>query len=147
MEKKNVQQTLRFTPLVLELSLIGFISSGENSAHFLQLMPFTIFLIFRSTRYPLLLGGQRQYGMRNLPDTSIYDQQWESNPRPSDLMSNALSTWPHAPKLQTKHKTAKCLEWEVVFINRGHDWWLQRQSIWKCCKMIRCLFHITRELV
>ena len=39
---------------------------------------------FRSTRYPLLLGAQRQYGMRSLPDTSTHDQQWESNPRPSD---------------------------------------------------------------
>ena len=37
----RVQQTAQFTPLVLELSLIyGLISSGENSAHFLQLMPF-----------------------------------------------------------------------------------------------------------
>ena len=38
-----VQQTSQFTPLVLELSLLySLISSGENSAHFLQLMPFTI---------------------------------------------------------------------------------------------------------
>ena len=43
------------------------------------------------------MGGQKQYGMRNEPDTSTHDQQWELNPRPSDLKSNALSTWPHAP--------------------------------------------------
>ena len=27
--------------------------------------------------------------MRSLPDTSMHDQQWESNPRPFDLESNA----------------------------------------------------------
>ena len=32
--------------------------------------------------------------MRSLPDTST---QWESNPRPSELESNAQFTWPHAP--------------------------------------------------
>ena len=42
-----VQQTLQFTPLALELSLLyGLISSRENSAHFLQLMPFTIIQFF-----------------------------------------------------------------------------------------------------
>ena len=38
----RVQQISQFTPLVLELSLILSISSGENSAHFLQLLPLTI---------------------------------------------------------------------------------------------------------
>ena len=38
----RVQQTSQFTPLVLDALLYGLISSGENSAHFLQLMPFTI---------------------------------------------------------------------------------------------------------
>ena len=46
------------------------------------------------TRYPLWLGGPRQCGIRSLPDTSTHGQRWESNPRPSDLESNALSTWP-----------------------------------------------------
>ena len=49
------------------------------------------------TRYPLRLGGPRQYGMQSLPDTSTHGQHRESNPRPSDLESNALSTRPHAP--------------------------------------------------
>ena len=35
------------------------------------------FLIFCSTRYPSLLGGQRQCGMTSLPDTSTHDQQWQ----------------------------------------------------------------------
>ena len=39
----------------------------------------------------------RQYGIRNLPDSPTHGQHWESNPRPSDLESNALSTGPHAP--------------------------------------------------
>ena len=49
------------------------------------------------TRYPLRLGGPRQCGIRSLSDTSTHGQHWESNPRPSDLESNALSTRPHAP--------------------------------------------------
>ena len=49
------------------------------------------------TRYPLRLGGPRQCGIQSLPDTSTYSQHWESNPRLSDLESNVLSTWPHAP--------------------------------------------------
>ena len=94
-----VQQTLQFTPLILELSLMrSLISSGDNSAHFLQLMPIKIFPIcVPPGRYPSLMGGQRQYGMRSLPHASTHDQHWESNPRPSNLASNALSTWPHAP--------------------------------------------------
>ena len=47
------------------------------------------------TRYPLRLGGPRQCGITSLPDTSTHGQHWESNPRPSDLESNALSTGPH----------------------------------------------------
>ena len=54
------------------------------------------------TRYPLRLGGPRQCGIWSLPDTSTHGQHWESNPRPSDLESNALSTWPHAPKLTSQ---------------------------------------------
>ena len=49
------------------------------------------------TRYPLRLDGPRQCGIRSLPDTSTHGQQWESNPRPSDLESNALSIRPYAP--------------------------------------------------
>ena len=49
------------------------------------------FPIVRSTRYPSLLGGQRQYGMKSLPNASTHDQQWESNPRPSDLEYNTQS--------------------------------------------------------
>ena len=49
------------------------------------------------TRYPLRLCGPRQCGILRLPNISTYGQHWESNPRPYDLESNALSTWPHAP--------------------------------------------------
>ena len=47
------------------------------------------------TRYPLQLGGLRQCGIRSLPDTSTHVKYWESNTKPSDIESNALSTWPH----------------------------------------------------
>ena len=55
------------------------------------------------TRYPLRLGRQRQCGIRSLPDTSAHGQHWESNPRSSDLESNALSTRPRAPLERMKH--------------------------------------------
>ena len=67
--------------------LHSLISPGENSTAFLQLMPFTI---FRSTRYPSLMDGQKQYSMRSLPDISTHDQQWESNSRPSILTTYPL---------------------------------------------------------
>ena len=38
----RVQHTSQFTPLVLELSLVRSHLLWENSAHFLQLLPFTI---------------------------------------------------------------------------------------------------------
>ena len=49
------------------------------------------------TRYPLRPGGLRQCGIQSLrTDTSTHGQRRESNPRPSDLHSNILSTKPHA---------------------------------------------------
>ena len=50
-------------------TLYGLISSGEKSElFFFQLEPVTtIFCIFRSTRYPLLLGWYRQDEMRTYP--------------------------------------------------------------------------------
>ena len=48
------------------------------------------------TRYSLRLGRPSQCGIESLPDTLTHGQHWELNPRPSDLESNALSTWPHA---------------------------------------------------
>ena len=50
------------------------------------------------TRFPYRLSGLRQYGIRSLPDTSTRGQHWESNSRPSELESNALSTGSHAPQ-------------------------------------------------
>ena len=60
------------------------------------------------TRYPLRLGGPRQCGIRSLPNTSTHGQHWESNPRPSDLESNALSTWPHVPMRQKASLHSNC---------------------------------------
>ena len=57
------------------------------------------------TRYPLRLGGQRQCGIRSLPDTSTHGHHWDSNPSPSDLESNTLSTGPHAPTMIKIKKT------------------------------------------
>ena len=59
------------------------------------------------TRYPLRLGGPRQCGMRSLPDTYTHGLLWESNPRPSDLESSALSIVPHAPKVPSGNGTSE----------------------------------------
>ena len=90
-----VQQTLQFALLVLEFSFMVSSPLGEYST-FSAANVIHNFPIFRSTWYPSLLGGQSQYGMRSLPDTSTNGQLWESSPRPSDLESNDLSTWWHA---------------------------------------------------
>ena len=55
------------------------------------------FVLDLDTRYPLRLGGPRQYGIQSLPDTSTHGKHWESSPRLSDLESNTLSTRPHVP--------------------------------------------------
>ena len=91
-----IHQCLQFTLLVLKLSLIRSHLLWVEFSTFSAANAIHNFPIFHSTRYPSLLGGQRQYGMRSLLDTSTHDQQWKLNPKPSDLESNALSTWPHA---------------------------------------------------
>ena len=85
---------LQFTLPALEHSFTVS-SLGENLAH----MHFATAIeqLKNPTRYPLLLNGQRKYEMRSLPDTSSHGQQWESNPRPFDLESNAQSTVSHTP--------------------------------------------------
>ena len=50
----------------MELSLVGLISSWENSTLFHQLMQCTIQHSICSNRYPSLLGGQMRHGMRRL---------------------------------------------------------------------------------
>ena len=69
------------------------------------MQPATIFdpTLDLCTRYPLLLGGPRQCGIRSLPNTSTHGQHWESNPRPSVLESNALSTRPCSADGETAH--------------------------------------------
>ena len=114
--------------------LYGLISSGENSANFLQLMPFTIFHFFCSTRYPSRLGGQRQYGIRSLSNTPIHDQQWESNPRPSDLKSNALSTWPHAPII---HNPTACSNISLLLSINRESGPGTRRHLWRLHKITR----------
>ena len=64
------------------------------------------------TRYPLRVGGPRQCWIQSLPDTSTCGQHWESNPRPSDLESNALSTRPHDPT----RDFVTCCKWNVCLL-------------------------------
>ena len=92
--------------MVLELSLIwSYLLWGEFNT-FSAANAIKNFLIFHSTRYTLVLGGQRQYRMRSLPNTSTYDQQWESNPRPSDLVQCPihLATYSHYPIVPNQRK-------------------------------------------
>ena len=83
------QYPSQLTPLVLELSLIVSSPLSRIQRIFCSLCH-SQFSNFRSTRYPSLLGGRRQYRMRSLPKTSTHDQQWELNPRPSDLVQRPI---------------------------------------------------------
>ena len=68
------------------------------------------------TRYPSLLGGQRQCRMRSLLKAPTHDQRRESNPRPLDLWSSALPTGPRDPIQRltlTLVLTTKILNWRV----------------------------------
>ena len=51
------------------------------------------------SRYPFRLGGPSQRGIC-LPDISKHNQCWESNPKPSNLASNVLSTC-NVPNVQS----------------------------------------------
>ena len=55
---------------------------------------------------PLVVGAQQPATVDPTLDlyTATHGQHWELNPRPSDLESSSLSTWPHAPML-----------WQVVY--------------------------------
>ena len=48
-------------------------------------------------KYLLCLDRLRQCGVGSLLDTLTHVQHLELNPRPFDLESNAMSTWPHSP--------------------------------------------------
>ena len=72
----------------IKATFYSFTSSGENLRELSA-------SIFCSTRYPLLLVGQRQKGMRSLTDISTHDQEWKANLRPFDLKNfNTPSTQP-----------------------------------------------------
>ena len=58
------------------------------------------------TIYPLRLGGWRQCEIPSLPDSSTHGQHWESNPRPSDLESNALCLWHRLPQVTICNRQA-----------------------------------------
>ena len=53
--------------------------------------------LWRSTKCPSLLGGERQHGMSNLPDTSTYDHQWDLNPRPFNIVQCPFFVWLYVP--------------------------------------------------
>ena len=64
MKSQWVQETLQFTLLVLELSLIQFHLLWGEFIAFSAANAIHSYSSFHSTRYPSLLGGQRRYGMR-----------------------------------------------------------------------------------
>ena len=85
----SIQQTLQLTPLVLELSLIW--------SHFLW-GEFSAFSAANAVHnFPMFVPPGTHHCW--VPNTSTYDQQWESNPSPTDLESSTLFTGPHAPML------------------------------------------------
>ena len=70
-------------------------SLGQNTVLFQQLMPITAQYVIPPGTHYLLMGGQRQHGMRSLPDNSVHPHWWKSNLRP-DFESSDLSTQPCA---------------------------------------------------
>ena len=60
---------------------------------------------FRSTWYPLLLGGQKHCGFKAYPRLS---HMTKSNPRPLDLGSYALTTWPRTPQVPFPISMLQC---------------------------------------
>ena len=63
-----------YNPGIGTLSLYGFISPGENSAfaHFAAALANHNNLAFLFHEVPITTWGQKQHGMRSLPDTSTY---------------------------------------------------------------------------
>ena len=71
-----MSRTSQVHTLVLELIKYSLISSGENSV----LVSAARVSIFSSTRQPLLLGEEKQRGLKSWPDTSTYDLTVEIEP-------------------------------------------------------------------
>ena len=86
----------------------------ENTAHILQvrrqLQPLTHNFHPPGTHHCWVGRGSMEWG---LPDTSIYDQQSESDPRPFDLKSVILSTFPCAPYLNTWN----LWQYELIYVD------------------------------
>ena len=59
----------------------------------------------------------RHAAVRSVPDMSTHEKQWELNPRPFDLESNALSTLPHAPKWFQKRKSTDCIHFLLQLVS------------------------------
>ena len=115
-----VQRTVQLHPWYRNTHFYSFILCMEGVPVFSELLqlkpnPYN-WAFYRSTWYPSVLGGQRQYGMRSLPNTFIHDHQQESNPRPSGIEFYALSTWPHAPKnLTSTFLSVPKRQWHCLF--------------------------------
>ena len=71
---------------------------GEIAVHFLELNQFTQYQIFFRL-IPITAGWTETVWTHELTQ-GFYARPapWESNPRPLDLGSNALTTTPHAPQ-------------------------------------------------
>ena len=61
-----------------------------------------------------ITAGWTEAAWRSLPNASTHDQQWESNPKTFDLLSNALTTQPHALILTCIYM------WEIIKFTRGN---------------------------
>ena len=94
-------------PAIRTLSLSQSHIHGEKALHFLQLKPFTQYqsVIPPSTHYCWVDWG----GVNSKLAQRFYTWPvlWESNPRPLDLRSNALTT----PPRSTKHSLLTSVHW------------------------------------
>ena len=71
---------------------INMIKCGTNFVHFLYRKMIAVHVIQHISLYQAptycMLSGQRRYGVRSLPNTTVHGQQCESNLRPFNLESN-----------------------------------------------------------
>ena len=122
----SIQLTITFPGIGSTLLEQSHLPS-ENTAHTSykyarQLEPLTH--NFSSTRYPLIFGMQRQYGLRSLFGTSTHAQQWKSNPKPLVLISSPM-LYPlcHMPfRIQQKlNQTKTRCHWYSLFLPSCRD--------------------------
>ena len=120
-----VQQSSQFTTLVLKFALMQpHLLWGEFKICSLccSYSQYITIQRSRSTRYPSLLGGQKQHCMKGLLDTSTHDWQRDSNTGQwlavTHLSTNrALSVLWSSDLTETGYHSAMCYQWWFIYFS------------------------------